>query len=365
MKKFLIAIVGMLLCVAAPIAGIAHQFGATEPVATLLGLFSIPATMYFVKAFPMPQMPGVVRNGVEVEMWSNWISDNLFRGIEFLKNCMRADEYVLNGKIVHIPQAGGKPTAVKNRAFNGAGATKTQRTDTDVTYPLDEYTTNPVVIEDAAKVQLSYDKMTSVLGDHVGVLNELILDTILNVWMPATAANILRTTGSNVPAHLPVATGTRKAITLADIKAARVLLNKQKVLAKDRFCIMSEDMWSQLENELKATNTRDYSVVMDPIEGEIKRLYGFNIITTPVMPIYDNAATPVVRAVGAAGAITDNDAVLFYQKNSVELALGEIKFFETAGSAIDYGDVYSALVRMGGRKRYANETGVVALVQAV
>jgi hypothetical protein len=181
--------------------------------------------------------------------------------------------------------------------------------------------------------------------------------------MPTLAANIIRTTGSLVPTHLPVSTGTRKALTLADFRAARSLMNKQKVLKTDRYAVLSEDMFSQLSAQLETTSTRDYSVVFDPIEGEIKKLYGFIIVTTPNMPIYDNAATPVVRPVGAAGAITDNDAVLFYQKNHVEMALGEIKFFETTGSAIDYGDVYSALVRMGGRKRYANETGVIALVQ--
>jgi hypothetical protein len=365
MKKFIIAIVGMLLCVAAPISGIAHQLGATPTAATLLGLVSIPATMYLVKAFPSPQIPGLYRNGIEVEIWTNWIADNLFRGIEFLKNCTRADQYVLNGKVVHIPQAGAKPNATKNRAFNGAGATKVKRTDVDVTYALDEYTTDPTVIEDAANVQLSYNKMDSVLGDHVGVLNELILDNTLNVWMPITASRILRTTGANVTAHLPVATGTRKAITLDDIANARMVMNKHKVPAKDRYAIMSEDMFRQLSNQLAVTSTRDYSVMLDPVEGEIKRLYGFTIITTPTMPIYDNAGTPALRPVGAAGAITDNDAVLFYHKSFVELALGEIKFFENEGSAIDYGDVYSALVRMGGRKRYADETGVLALVQGV
>jgi Phage capsid protein len=366
MKKFLIGLISIALFVALPVSGIAHELGATVNVATAMGALVASLTVYYSSNIPQFYNPlTTMRNGIEVEMWSDFIANNLFRGIEWLTNCVRADQYVLKGKVVHIPQAGTKPNAQKNRAFSPTGTNKTRRTDVDVMYPLDEYTTDPVVIEDASNVQLSYDKMESVLGDHVGVLNELILDNILNVWMPTLAANMIRTTGAAVPAHLPISTGTRKAFTLNDMKLARVTLNKQKVLRKDRFAVMSEDMWSQLEGQLQAMPAKDYSVVMDPIEGEIRRLYGFTIITTPVMPVYDNAATPVVRAVGAAGTIADNDAVLFYQKNHLELALGEIKFFETPNSAIDYGDVYSALVRMGGRKRYANETGVVVLIQAV
>lgn len=363
MKKIvnLIVFLSAALMFASPVSVHAAEIVQNYPLAIVPGIvgLSYGAFIHIKSIFQNP----FVLNAIEVEMWSDFIANNLYRGVEFLKNCFRADQYVLKGKVVHIPQAGSKPNAQKNRAFSGVGATKTKRTDTDVVYALDEFTTDPVVIEDAATVQLSYDKMESVLNDHIGVLSEVILDNILNAWMPSQSTNIIRTTGSAVATHLPASTGTRKAFTLTDFKNARIALNKQKVLRTDRFAIMSEDMWGQLEAELKATPTRDYVTVFDPIEGEIKKLYGFTIVTTPVMPIYDNAGTPVVRAVGAAGAATDNDAVLFYQKNHLELAMGEIKFFETPNSAIDYGDVYSALVRMGGRKRYANETGVIALIQ--
>lgn len=439
MKKFvnLIVILSAALLFASPLSVHASEIVQNYPLAIVPGVIGL-AYGAFIHMKSMFQNPFVFR-AVEVEIWTEYIADNLFKGIEFLKNCYRADQYVLSGKVVHIPQPGSRPTVVKNRTDIPAAAVK--RNDTDVTYALDEYTTNPTVIEDAATVQLSYDKMNSVIGDHVGALNESVCDNILVSWAPSTSGNILRTTGSNYAAHLTGQTGNRKGFTLSDLKRAKVVLDKQKVSLKGRFAIMSFDMWSQLEDELKATNAKDYSLYSDAANGVIAKLYGFDIVTTTNTVVYDSGtitastwarstttatittpaphglatgntvqvsvtsdaaaiplgvytitvtgastftftclnaggasgtashtspiATPVVRAVGALGAITDNDAVFCYQQDCVELALGEIKFFEQTNHPQMYGDVYSGLVRMGGRQRYSNGLGIVAIVQSV
>jgi len=70
-----------------------------------------------------------------------------------------------------------------------------------------------------------------------------------------------------------------------------------------------------------------------------------------------------VKAPDADGATTDNGAVICWQQNAVEKAEGDIKFFETINDPINYGDIYSALVRLGGRIRRDDEKGIVAIVQ--
>lgn len=362
MKKILnlIVLLSAALVFVSPLSATASQFLIQHPTAAapaLLG-FAHGTYIHFQSSFKSP-----VFGAVQKEIWENWIADNLFKGVEFLRNCFRADEYVLMGKVVHIPQAGGAPAVVKNRTSLPATAAK--RTDTDVTYPLDEYSTDPVIIPDADKVELSYDKIASVLGDHQGALTETAADNVLIAWSPAGATRILRTTGTTTyAAHTTAATGTRKGFTLADVKAAKVKLDKDKVPGMDRYMLVSSDMWAQLEDELKVTTTRDYSALNDPANGVIAKLYGFNIMTTPNMPVYNNAGTPVVKAYGAAGATTDNEAVLCWHKGALELALGDIKFFENINDPQYYGDVYSALVRMGGRIRRNDEKGIVAIVQA-
>jgi hypothetical protein len=103
-------------------------------------------------------------------------------------------------------------------------------------------------------------------------------------------------------------------------------------------------MWNQLEDQLGTTNNKDYSRYVDAENGVIAKLYTFNIITTPSMPVYDNASTPAVKAFGTAGSTTDNEMVLCYQEKHLELALGEIKFFENKDD--EWVDVFDMQMRL-------------------
>ena len=77
----------------------------------------------------------------------------------------------------------------------------------------------------------------------------------------------------------------------------------------------------------------------------------------------NNAATPVIQLPGASTTTADNGVAFAWQKNTVERALGRVDFFENLGDPTYYGDIYSALVRMGGRKRRNDQKGVVAIIQ--
>lgn len=373
--KRLFLILFALVSIAVPIFGIAAEIGIPSSVAPfcVAGVL-VSFALAFRKQKNATQFTPFVKNGVEVEMWSDFIASNLFKGYEFVLRSFDASRYVLQGKVVHIPQAGGAPTVVRNRTSLPAVAVK--RTDTDVTYAIDEFTTDPVIIEDAANVQLSYDKMNDVMGDHTGILNETVCDDLLYKWAPAAAARITRSTGTSAAGntYLPSATGTRKAYTLKDLKNIQTLMNKNKVPKDGRVAVMTEDAWAQIEEDLRVSNSRDFSRYNDAAEGtlsnksrpgSIGRLYGFDLYTTPTVVVYDNTATPVLKAFGALGAATDNDAILCWQERMVERAVGEIKFFGQEQAPLYYGDVYSGLVRCGGRKRYSNETGVYAIVQGV
>ena len=154
--KRLFSILFALVAISVPILGVAQYLGMSDFVSlALTGTTIVGLALANNKT---PQHTPFVKNGVEVEMWSDFIASNLFKGYEFILRSFDASKYVLQGKVVHIPQAGGTPTVVKNRSSLPATAVK--RTDTDVTYAIDEFTTDPVIIEDAASVQLSYDKMS-------------------------------------------------------------------------------------------------------------------------------------------------------------------------------------------------------------
>lgn len=298
---------------------------------------------------------------IQKEIWTSHIQENLFKDNEFLNYAFNADQYVLQGKVVHIPNAGASPAVVKNRS--SLPATVTQRTDVDITYAIDEFTTDPILIPNADTVELAYDKLTNVLSDSEGALRQLVADWMLYNWRAENASSIVRTSGANVTAHLPSATGTRKKFTLADVKAARLVLNKQNVMKENRYLIIDSDMYDQLADELNITQYRESSKDLDLPKGVIGKLFGFFIMERSTTMVANNAGTPVIQTPGTAGAATDNGVAFAWQKNTVERALGTVDFFENLGDPTYYGDIYSALVRMGGRKRRNDQKGVVAIIQ--
>ena len=252
---------------------------------------------------------------------------------------------------------------MKNRT--SVPATVVQRTDTDITYVLDEFTTDPILIPNAETFELSYNKRESVLSEYESSLRQTVADNLLIDWSPTGGTGlVIRTTGASTTTTLAGTTGNRKKFTVADLKNAQWQLNKQNIPMEGRYALISADMFQQLTDDMSATQYRDFSAAYDVKDGVLGRLFGFNIMMRGGVVTYTNDVAPVVNPYGATPAATDNDGVLCWQISAVERALGQIKFFERIGDPTFYGDVYSVSVRMGARIRRSDAKGIVAIVQA-
>ncbi len=296
---------------------------------------------------------------IQREIWQDHIVGNLFKNNEFLLASTDASQFVLQGKVVHIPQAGILPNVVKNRSALPAAVTT--RADADITYTLDEYTSDPILIPNADSAELSYNKRDSILAEHESALRQSIADTLLFKW--AEACTVVNTSGATAPAHLDGATGNRGKLTLADLKQAQLQMNRANIPIDHRYALLSADMLMQLSDAMDVTQYRDFSAAYNAQEGIIGRLYGFNIMSRSSVVSF--AGETNIKAQGTAAAATDCDAVLCWHKDAVERALGEVKFYECNDDPTYYGNVYSMSVRMGGRRRRADNKGVLAIVQKI
>lgn len=293
---------------------------------------------------------------IQREVWADYIQGNLYKDGSVLNLAFNADHNVLAGAVVHLPQAGARPATQRNRSV--FPAVPVRRTDTDIVYPLEDFTTDPTHITDVEDIQVSYDKIDSVMRDHMDTLNETIADYLLYKWATSQAGNIVRTTGADVTAH--IGTGTRKKFMKEQLKTARFKMNKANIDKADRYAILDSDMLDQLQDD-DDLKKRDNSMELDMKNGVIIRLYGFNILERSSVVRYTTglaAKDPLV-----ANANTDHAAAICWQKNAVERAVGTIKMFENKDDAGYYGDYYSALVMAGGRIRRTLEEGVIAIVQ--
>ncbi len=296
---------------------------------------------------------------IQREIWVQDIVENIYKANPWLLCVYNADQYVMQGKVVHLPQSGAAPSVKKNRS--SLPATVTKRTDTDITFSLDEFTSDPVHIGNAEEVETSYNKRDSVLSDTKNALSETVADVLLEAYAPTKETNKLYTSGDAVAATAPSATGNRKAIQTKDLSRMQALFNKQNIPAVERYALLPADMYQQLVEQMSETQYAAFSRAADPEKGTVGELYGFKIMCRSSVMIY--GADGVCKTTGAAAATTDCEAALFWQKNSILKAVGDIKFFESMDEPTYYGDIYSALVRAGARIRRADEKGIAVMIQ--
>ena len=306
------------------------------------------------------------------EIWQQYIMEQLYKDNEFLNYAASvSSDNIVNGKYVHIPNAGAKPGAQKNRVTVPASISK--RTDVDVIYALDEFTSDPTYIENVEKVELSYDKINSALVSHVNSLKETLADSMIYNWLLKNTAAAPTTAVAWASGECVAMTGTnanngptgasRKTMNAAALRSARLIMNKANVSKENRFALLTSTMYDELILELSTSSVANIELLKaaDLPKGVLLRLYGFNIIERSSVALFSSLS---VQAPGT----TETSGMMYggfcWQQDMIEKAVGEVKMFENQNDPVLYGDVYSALVRAGGRARYSGATGVVPIIQA-
>lgn len=301
------------------------------------------------------------------EQWLADIQENLFKDNAIINRAVNHDGFV-NYKTVHVPQAGAVPTVTKN--LSSFPATITQRTDSELTYSMDTYYVEPIHIERGQETAfLSYDKRMSVLMNNINWLEEVITNNAIYKWAPSGSTRIVRTTGAATGPLAPSATGTRKAIKLADILSAKAILDAENVPQSGRILLLPSDMYNvDLLAIADVYQQQSYGSSALP-SGVVARIHGFDIMIRSTVLVYDNTATPVIKAVGDTGvpsspATTDNLAALAYHPMFVAKAKGNADVFIDDNKPEYYGSIVSALQLFGASKMRTSQVGVVAIVQA-
>lgn len=295
---------------------------------------------------------------IQKEIWMSSIVEGLFADNSFASKAFNADEFVVQGKTVHIPNAGAASGVEKNRST--FPATVSTRQDMDLTFNLDEFTTNPIRIPHADTVELSYNKRESVISQDRAKLIETVNEALLHTWLPEVA-NSIDTSGASVAAHTPSATGNRKLFTKDDVKRAMTKFNAQNVPQTERYILVDAEMYSQLLDSLTTQEAYAFHASVDVKNGVVGKLYGFDILMRSTVGVFSATGK---KAWGAVGATTDVAVALAWHKNSVCRALGEVNVFDNMSDPTYYGDIYSFLVRCGGRPMRNDVKGLLAIKQA-
>ncbi|MDR1199051.1 MAG: hypothetical protein LBK94_08605 [Prevotellaceae bacterium] len=314
-------------------------------------------------------------SAIPVEIFAAYIVEKLRKTNPHLQFATDESGNVLDGSVVHIPQAGNSPSVVKNR--KNFPATAVQRGDGFVTYPLDVYSTDPTHVTWHEEHEISYNKTDSVLNDHIATLIEAIGDNILFAWVrglkPSAgsfvadsipAASIIRTSGGTADVNPEDGqTGQRLAFSYRDLQKAQAMMNKGGVPKEERYAMIESYQYQQFLDSLSTNQMAAFQNSADLANGIVGRFAGFQILERSSVLAFTTAG--VLRVPGEALAATDNLGSLCWQKSSVAKAQGDIKPFQTVDDPTYYGDIFSALVKFGGRCRRADWKGLIAIVQDV
>jgi len=300
--------------------------------------------------------------GLEVEIWEKWIVEPLFPANPWMEKCRNADEYVQQGKYVIIPQAGSASAIVKNRESLPAPIKK--KTDTHIFYGLDEFTSDPVLIEDIETIQLSYNKMETHMGIDRQALNTAMAESLLYRWAAGIdSSRVVETSGANTTSHLSGTSGTtRKSFILDDLANLKDILTADNVSPDGWMLFIDSSMYKQLVSALKISDYRDFSSAFDKATGKIVgKLFNFEIVERS--RLLRRNGTTVADPYDFTAAEADNAIGIAIHPQWVERALGEVKVFENKQSPEYYGDIYSMLGRIGGRRVSKDDVGVTIISQ--
>lgn len=298
---------------------------------------------------------------IQQELWLDTIVDNLFADDSFLIKSVDLSAFV-NGKTCHIPNAGATPGVSKNRST--LPSTVTKRTDTDGTFNINEFTTDPILIPKSDEIQLSYDKRSSVVRGSQGKLRNAVAEDILYGWLTGVAVDIPTTGGPTAitsPAHTPSATGTRKAMSRAEVLSVSTKMNQDDIPSTDRYMLLDAVMYNQLLSDMTEADKLMLVASANSQKGIIGQLYGINLMMRSRVAV---AAVATLKDWAVAGAATDNAIGVAWHQDSVCRAMGDHKAFANEDDATYYGSICSFLILAGGSQFRGDKKGIYRIIQA-
>lgn len=293
------------------------------------------------------------------EIWINTVVENFYPDNSFASKSVDDSAFV-NNKTVHVSNAGNPSGVEINRSKKPAEIN--ERTDHDLSYTIDELTTNPIHISNVDTVELSYNKRNSVLQNDRQQLQAMAAQLLLYRW--GNLETNIFTAGAATDAHTSsTATGKRKKLTKAAVMKAMIQFNKDDVPAEGRYLLADAVMYADLLDDLTDKELSAFLASADAQRGVLGRLYGFEVMQRSKVLRTTAAGTALLKWEDEDAA-DELAAALAWQESCVSRALGDVQMFDDMGNPTYYGDIYSFLVRTGGAPRRYDGKGIAAIIES-
>ena len=248
------------------------------------------------------------------QVWTSQLMRNFYPEYLFLTYAQDFTNLVENDKI-HIPEMGADPNVLINNITYPVAVT--ERVDIDQEITLDEFDTENTMVRNAEAVEMSYDKVESVIYGHKQTLGATTAEKAAHAYAP---------TGNTLNTPILVTTGEDngegfKRMLPKDILKLSKLWNKNDIPLDDRYLVLDPD---HLE-DLIEFDIKSFKDITDFVDGKPKRFGGFNILLFSKNPRYND----VTLVKSGFGSVTGAPSSFAFHKKEVMKADGTIKMFAT------------------------------------
>jgi hypothetical protein len=332
----------------------ATGISALHATGTVLGL-------QVLRAF-VSTIPGVAYDDVLTTFFTRDLQKILFPNNAFYRRSVTIGNGVdVAAATFEIPQELAEPTVVIDPT--SFPLTVSEMVDASKNVGLSLIATMPTRLGDREALETAFDRRSSIVSRHNDTIDLRAAQIAINKWSQVDSAAIVRTTGDVKAASTTSATGTRKKLTKDDFIKANEILDRTELTGK-RIALISASMYADL---LGISDFVDYNKTSNTsalLTGSVGNILGIEIYKRGTAAIFTNDSTPVAKAAAAAGATTDNEAMLIWVESAVGVVLGTPKVYINEGQAQYLGTIYNNSVRFGATLMRNDKKGVVAVVQA-
>jgi len=282
---------------------------------------------------------------LQTQIWIKDIQEKLSSANQFSQFAKNHSPYV-NNNTVHIPNAAAPSLISRNNAT--LPLVPAARTDVDLTYTLDKFSSAAKYIEDLEAVELSYDLRQSIFGQDMAELNDTVNDWLLYNWAltAASGASLVECT----------------AVTFATMLSLAKKFDADNISRQGRKLICTPAIAEQIYGIDRLENTETVNNMIS-IDGYIGRMAGFDIMVRDVV-LESTGATGAytIYAPDVATGKTGFEVALAWHPDYVAAASGTPKVFLTENDPLYQGTLISLGVRNAGKNLRTDGKGVYGII---
>lgn len=279
---------------------------STMGINPAIGAGGVGVTSMFVS------QTGVAFAGLTKEIWLNELKED-FSGDDVWISELKDYSAFVDHDVINLAEAGVAPEVlVDNTTYP---IPKADRADQALTLELRRFDTENTSLKHADRVELAYNKLESIVGQHKEALRMAFMEVGAHAIAPTADGQytpIRTSTGADIG-------NGYKRLKFADLLAMRTAFNQAEIPQQGRIVLLS----TQHDEDLRLEDQDKYDKMMD--KGMIA---GFKIYdqADKRLPQYDTATGNKV-AYGATAPATAVSASVFFSKNEVMRAVGTDDMF--------------------------------------